>query len=207
MQVRKWINLSKTEVSHPKRRRGADLENAVLSAAWELLQETGYHDFTMAEVAKRANAAKPVLYRRWPEKSSLAASAILKFGPKLDVKIPDTGSLREDMVDFFSQLIKIFDMFGTEKLKGLVTDRLKSIPMEKLFTAPNSKNELQVAVEQILKQAEKRDELQFSKLSPRVLRLPSVLFINEVVSQEVVTKEVIVAIVDEILMPVFTAKK
>lgn len=195
------------ESDHPKRRRGADLENAVLSAAWELLQEVGYHDFTMAEVAKRANAAKPVLYRRWPEKSSLAATAILTFGPKLDVTVPDTGSLRQDLVDFFNQLIKIFDMFGTDKLKGLVSDRLKTIPMEKLFSAPNSKNQLQDAVEQILKQAENRHELVVNDLSPRVLNLPSVLFINEVVSQEVVNRDVITDIVDEILIPVFTAKR
>jgi Transcriptional regulator len=198
--------LSKSDSNGQKRRRGADLENAVLKAAWELLQEVGYQDFTMAEVAHRASAAKPVLYRRWPEKSSLAAHAILKFGPKLDFTIPNTGSLRQDLVDFFSQLIKIFDMFGTDKLKGLVTDRLKSIPMEKLFSAPNSKNELQTAVEQILRQAENRHELSFDKLSPRVLHLPSVIFVNEVVSQEVVTQQVIIEIVDDILMPVFTAK-
>lgn len=199
--------MPKTTPEHPKRRRGTDLEDAVLSAAWELLKENGYHDFTMAEVAKKANAAKPVLYRRWPEKSSLAATAIIKFGPKLDVTIPDTGSLRQDLIVFFNQLIKIFDMFGTEKLKGLVADRLKTIPMEKLFTTSNSKNELQDAIIQILKQAEKRDELVVKDISPRVLHLPNVLFINEVISQEVVTKEVIVEIVDDILIPAFTAKK
>lgn len=161
----------------------------------------------MAEVAKRANAAKPVLYRRWSEKSSLAATAILKFGPKLDVTIPDTGNLRQDLIEFFNQLIKIFDMFGAEKLKGLVTDRLKSIPMGKLFSASNSENKLQTAVEQILKQAEKRGELTVAELPLRVLHLPSVLFINEVVDQEAVTREVIAQIVDDILVPVFTAKK
>ncbi|WP_125565291.1 TetR-like C-terminal domain-containing protein [Companilactobacillus insicii] len=197
--------MSKIETNHPKRRRGADLENAVLSSAWQLLNEVGYHDLTMAAIAKKANAAKPVLYRRWPDKSSLAASAILKFGPKLDVKIPDTGSLREDLIDFFGQLIKIFDIFGTEKLNGLVTDRLKSIPMEKLFETSNSDNKLQKSVEEILKNAEKRGELVFKNLSPRVLHLPSVLFINEVVSQESVTMAVITDIVDEILLPVFTA--
>ncbi|KRK80859.1 TetR/AcrR family transcriptional regulator [Companilactobacillus nodensis] len=199
--------MPKLEADHPKRRRGADLENAVLSSAWELLQEVGYQDFTMAEVAKRANAAKPVLYRRWSEKSSLAATAILKFGPKLDVTIPDTGNLRQDLIEFFNQLIKIFDMFGAEKLKGLVTDRLKSIPMGKLFSASNSENKLQTAVEQILKQAEKRGELTVAELPLRVLHLPSVLFINEVVDQEAVTREVIAQIVDDILVPVFTAKK
>ena len=199
--------MSKSEEKHQTRRRGADLEDAVLSAAWDLLREVGYQEFTMAEVAKRANAAKPVLYRRWPEKSSLAASAIIKFGPKLDATIPDTGSLRGDLVTFFNQLIKIFDMFGAEKFRGLVTDRLKSIPIEKLFAAPNSDNMLQSAIEQILEQAEKRGEVDTSNLSPRVLQLPGVLFINEVVGQEVVTKQVIAQIIDEILIPVFTAKK
>ena len=52
------------------RRRGQALEATVLKAAWEILNEVGYEQLTMAGVAKRAQATKPVLYRRWPDKAS-----------------------------------------------------------------------------------------------------------------------------------------
>ena len=47
------------------RRRGAELEQAILDAAWEQLIAEGYEHFTIDTVAARAQTSKPVLYRRW----------------------------------------------------------------------------------------------------------------------------------------------
>jgi AcrR family transcriptional regulator len=46
------------------RRRGAELEQAILDAAWEQLIAEGYEHFTIDTVAARARTSKPVLYRR-----------------------------------------------------------------------------------------------------------------------------------------------
>ena len=43
--------------------RGAELEEALLDAAWAELQEVGYPAFTYEGVAQRAGTSKPVLYR------------------------------------------------------------------------------------------------------------------------------------------------
>ena len=46
-----------------QRRRGPELEAALLDAVWWELAETGYARLTMEGVAARANTGKQVLYR------------------------------------------------------------------------------------------------------------------------------------------------
>lgn len=41
-----------------------------------LLEERGYRDLSVDEVAERAGVAKTTVYRRWPSKGALAAAAI-----------------------------------------------------------------------------------------------------------------------------------
>jgi len=195
--------LPNSNLEHQTRRRGEELEAAVLSAAWDLVNEVGYKDFTMSEVAKRANAAKPVLYRRWSDKSGLVASAIIKYGPKMDVSIPNTGSLRSDLIKLFSQLTVVFDTFGTEKLRGLLADRLKTIPVDKILSATSNENKLTEMIIQVLKQADERGELNFDQMSKRIINLPGILLINEVVGNESLDKKSITEITDQILLPVF----
>ncbi|HET6737281.1 MAG TPA: helix-turn-helix domain-containing protein, partial [Kribbella sp.] len=57
------------------RRRGAALEEAILRAAVEELQEVGYRELTMDGVAARAGTSKNVIYRRWPSRAALCVAA------------------------------------------------------------------------------------------------------------------------------------
>ena len=59
-----------------RRRHGAELEAAVLDAAWDALIEVGYAHLTMGGVAERAQTSEPVLYRRWPNKDALVLAAM-----------------------------------------------------------------------------------------------------------------------------------
>src|SRR5208282_5775559 len=81
-----------------QRRRGEELEAALLEAAWEELAEAGFARLTMESVAARAKTGVAVLYRRWPNKDDLALAAIRHYGTTHPVDIPDTGSLRGDMI-------------------------------------------------------------------------------------------------------------
>ena len=56
------------------RREGAD--EAILQAARELLEETGYAAFNVDVIAERTGIAKTTIYRRWPTKGALVAAAI-----------------------------------------------------------------------------------------------------------------------------------
>ena len=58
------------------RRRGATLEYALLDAAWEELQESGYAKLTMERVADRAATSRAVIYRRWRNRPELVIAAM-----------------------------------------------------------------------------------------------------------------------------------
>ena len=68
----------------------------ILSAALDVLAEVGYDKLTMDAVATQARASKATLYRRWESKASLVIDALLCH--KGSTEVPDTGSLRGDLV-------------------------------------------------------------------------------------------------------------
>lgn len=80
------------------RRRGEELETALLDAAWTELQTVGYPALTFDGVAARAATSKPVLYRRWPTKVDLVLAALQHGGLFQRRELVDTGSLRGDVL-------------------------------------------------------------------------------------------------------------
>src|SRR5215831_8177132 len=82
-----------------ERRRGQELEDAILDAAWDELVAVGYSGFTIENVAARAGTSRPVLYRRWPSRPELAMAAIGRLGRRDEIALPDTGSLRGDLIE------------------------------------------------------------------------------------------------------------
>ena len=88
------------------RPRDAEREAAILDAVNALLTERGYDGVTFEEVARRAGASKPTLYRRWKTKRDMVVAA-LKAGPARregpdDI---DTGSLRGDLLALCDRLL------------------------------------------------------------------------------------------------------
>src|ERR1700684_2389575 len=81
-----------------QRRRGEELEAALLEAAWAELVEVGFGKLTMESVAARAKTGVAVLYRRWPRKDDLVIAATASPGRLTPGDIPDSGSLRGDML-------------------------------------------------------------------------------------------------------------
>lgn len=73
-----------------------DREQEILSATLEVLAEVGYDRLTMDAIAHRAKASKATLYRRWNGKMALVIEALQSR--KAPGTVPDTGSLREDLL-------------------------------------------------------------------------------------------------------------
>jgi AcrR family transcriptional regulator len=72
--------------------RSSAVRRRILSAAWKLLPEVGYHGLTMEGVAARAAVGKATVYRRWPSKGALVGEAIAKhliIGPAADTGTTD----------------------------------------------------------------------------------------------------------------------
>ena len=81
---------------HRSRRASEDVEEAILTATLEILDESGFEGLTVEKVAARAGAAKTAVYRRWPSKIPLVVEALTRAQP--DLPVPDTGDLRTDMI-------------------------------------------------------------------------------------------------------------
>lgn len=88
------------------RRRGAVLERAILDAALEQLSTVGWKGLTMEGIAAGAHTGKAAVYRRWPSKEDLVADALVSGLPRVE-KVPDLGSVREDLLALCRQVRRI----------------------------------------------------------------------------------------------------
>ncbi len=87
------------------RRRGASVVNGVLKATGEELDAVGYAALRVDDVAERAGVNKTTIYRRWPTKDDLVIDA-LRYSYEEQHFVPDSGNLREDMLQYIRHLIK-----------------------------------------------------------------------------------------------------
>jgi AcrR family transcriptional regulator len=87
------------------RPRNPELDSAAIRAATELVVEDGYPAVTMERIASRASVSRAALYRRWPNKVELVVDAIESF-LKTEGPLPDTGRLRDDLVEFLRTLVR-----------------------------------------------------------------------------------------------------
>jgi AcrR family transcriptional regulator len=88
------------------RKLDEDREEAILRATYELLAEAGYQGLRVDAVAARAQASKATLYRHWPTKAGLVIDAV-KFCKASGEELPDTGSLRGDLMAWFQQMAEM----------------------------------------------------------------------------------------------------
>jgi AcrR family transcriptional regulator len=77
--------------------RSARIVEDVLVAAGEELGRVGYAALRVDDVAARSGVNKTTIYRRWPTKVELVASALLALADAPDP--PDTGTLRGDLIE------------------------------------------------------------------------------------------------------------
>src|SRR5699024_5323211 len=87
----------------PERRRGTELEKALLEAAWLEFTQRGYTGFTLAGVAARAETSRPVLARRWPGKAALAIAAIRHQMAKHPMDVADCGDVRTELLAYLER--------------------------------------------------------------------------------------------------------
>jgi AcrR family transcriptional regulator len=190
-----------------QRRRGEELEAALLEAAWQELVEAGFARLTMESVAARAKTGVAVLYRRWPHKNDLVLAAIRHYGTTHPVAVPDTGSLRGDMiallgnvssarVGFFAGVSAAFS--GLLASAGLspaqVRERL--IADRPLWPGP------------IYARAHQRGEIDLDRIPPAVLTMPIDLMRHDMLmTYQPIPPERILAIVDDLFMPLVAVNR
>jgi AcrR family transcriptional regulator len=78
--------------------RSARVRAAVLAATLAELADRGYSGASLDDVAARAEVHKTTVYRRWRTKEALVLDAMLEQASQT-VAVPDTGSLRGDLLE------------------------------------------------------------------------------------------------------------
>lgn len=185
----------------PRRRRGSALETALLDAAWAELVEKGYDRFTIESVAERARTSRDVIYRRWPGKAELLRAAVTRAGAQQPAVVPDTGTLRGDMIELLRQANRSRAQLGLQmilQLGGYYAET--GMGLAELRSAFLS--ERGSAVQTILERAVARGEVDPARLTPRVIAVPFDLFRQELLmTLEAVSDEATESIVDEVFLP------
>jgi AcrR family transcriptional regulator len=182
------------------RRRGEVLEGALLDAAWAELQAAGYAGLTMEAVADRAGTSRAVLYRRWRNLPDLVIATLRRHRPMLSGEIPDTGSLRGDVLTLLRRMSARLAEIGPETVYGLLGDYLGDAEM----FARSRGQLLDISAEvmnTILKRAADRGEAR-PGIETRVATLPTALFRNELFLARVPPSEgTLTEIVDDVFLP------
>lgn len=187
-------------VAGKTRRRGMALEAALLDAAWEELQAFGYAKLTMEAVAERAGTSRAVLYRRWRRRPELVIAALRRHRPMLSGDVPDTGSLRGDMLAVLRRAGAGLAEVGPETVYGILGDYFADA---ELFSRLQDQV-LQIGsgvMTTILKRAADRGEVR-RDISPRIATLPTDLFRHELfLTRTPPSERVITGIVDDVFLP------
>jgi AcrR family transcriptional regulator len=177
-----------------RRRRGPELEAALLEAAWDELVEAGFAPLTMESVAARAHTGIAVLYRRWPNKDELVLAAIRHYGEGRPVETPDTGSLRGDLLALLTSMSKARATFsGLLADTGLTPAQVRD---KILGTRPPRRDLV------IFRRAHERGELDLDRVPPTVLTMPFDLVRHDMlINLKPLKPARIKAIVDDLFLP------
>lgn len=177
-----------------QRRRGADLEQAILDAAWDELTEVGYAQVTMEGVAARARTGKQVLYRRWSNRVTLVHAAVRQHLRPISADLPDTGSLRGDMLAVMRRLVKRFEALGPDLVNGMLAE-LGELP-------PDILHGFEQTMLTILQRGVGRGEVRPDAVTKRIAMLPTDLVRHDLLLRyRAVTAKNMNEIVDDIFLP------
>ena len=185
------------------RRHGAELEAAILDAAWQQLVAEGYQHFTIDAVAARAQTSKPVLYRRWKTRDDLLRATARHRGAVDAPALPDTGTLRGDLLALLDGANSTSNPLAAlvSSMLGSYYNQTGPTPAE-LREAFLSQRGSGSAVQQVVDRAVERGEIDPVRLTPRIIALPFDLFRNEMLmTLKPVPDHVLRQIVDDIFIP------
>jgi AcrR family transcriptional regulator len=202
----KWDSMDalQPEPEIRRRRRGEELAAALLEAAWDELVEVGFGKLTMESVAARARTGVAVLYRRWPRKDDLVLAAMRHYGQTRPVDIPDSGSLRDDMLALLNNVNEgrnSFTAIVSSVFAGLLADSgLAPADVRAQILADRP-----LWSDEIYRRARERGEIDLERLPPAVLEMPFDLLRHDLLmTLKPVPAERIASIVDDLFLPLVT---
>jgi AcrR family transcriptional regulator len=185
------------------RKRDHTRDPEILDAALEVLAETGYDGMTIDMVAARAKAGKATLYRRWSSKGELVIDAVacMKKNAIDDIELPDTGTLRGDLM----AMIRPHSIQDGEKKLQIMAGL-----MSMLSRAPELAEAANAAIVEpraevnrlLLRRAVERGEISADcDIETLALISPSMVAYRLLILQKPVDRAFLVSLIDGVLMP------
>jgi AcrR family transcriptional regulator len=190
-----------------RRRRGATLEAALLDAAWAELCAVGYPGLTLDGVAARAGTSRPVLARRWSDRVELVVAAIRHRAALAAPGLPDTGTLRGDVLALLRQLSA-----SASEIAGVLSFVLVDY-FDATGLSPSDLRERAIAgtpsrMAAVIQRAVERGEIDPDRLSPRIASLPLDLVRHDLIMNRApVPDDSLIEIVDRIFLPLVLADR
>jgi AcrR family transcriptional regulator len=185
------------------RKRDHTRDPEILAAALEVLAETGFDGMTIDMVATRAKAGKATLYRRWPSKNELVLDAVacMKQGDLEPTRLPDTGTLRGDLV----AMIKPRSIDEAEKKMQIMAGL-----MSMLSAAPELADAANAALVQPRAAANRflfQRAIDRGEISPTCdvetlcLVTPSMAAFRTLIERKPVDREFLISLIDGVVLP------
>ncbi|WP_327102505.1 TetR/AcrR family transcriptional regulator [Nonomuraea glycinis] len=186
------------------RRRGEALNSAIFQATLDELAEGGYAQLTMERVAERARASKASLYRRWPTRIALVMAAVYHTLPDL-ASVPDTGSLREDLLVVLRRSSAALAGPAGEAMRGLLSEALGDESVARTFRE-NSQGASRKLLAEVARRAVERGEIDPAAITPRRLDSGQALIRQYFLfNGPPIPDRLIVDVVDEVMVPLLVS--
>lgn len=187
-----------------RRRRGSELESALLQAAWDELVEAGFAKLTMESVAARASTGIAVLYRRWANKDELVLAALERYRRDHPIDLPDTGTLRGDLLAALTGMSEsgaaLFAIAAGTAFSGLLADSgLTPAEVRDRILGDGRLSRVRI----LYQRAQDRGEIELDRVAPAVLAMPFDLVRHDLLMDlRPLTPARITSIVDDLFLPV-----
>jgi len=111
------------------RPRSQKAQQAILSAAAELLLERGLSAVSMDAVAEQAGVSKATIYRWWPTKEALALDALYAEWTTARPSPKDTGSLRGDLLALLRPWVRLVGSRPYARVMAALLTQAQSDPV------------------------------------------------------------------------------
>jgi AcrR family transcriptional regulator len=171
---------------------------AILRAAMTLIGEVGYDRATVEAIAHRAGVSKPTIYRRWPNGKEEIVVEALRTKRAASADLPDTGSLRGDLLAMLGAVMLSVD---PQVAGGLISHLRSSEELAALFREEVVADERR-RYDILLSRAVARGEI---AAKPTVLFADiggSVIFSRALIAGEPLDREFLEELVDRVLLPI-----
>jgi AcrR family transcriptional regulator len=175
-------------------------EQAILSAAVDLIVEVGYDAMSMEAVAGRAGVSKATIYRRWAGKAELVADAIRGLDDGSLADPPDTGSLRGDLLALTRTLFANLSGADGGLVCGLAVAVRADAELGRLLA--NHKQEYRQRVTSlIVSRAQSRGELPAATVPPELMDIALGVSLFRIMSGQPLDDPFADYLVDRVLIP------